>query len=90
MIRMDPDNPVIKLCIEGAQAEFAGSVEEADKLYRQAWTAARDDYERCVAAHYVARCQKTPEERLHWNREALVRAEAVGDEQVRSFYRRST
>jgi len=55
-------------------------------LYKQAWEAAKDDYEACIAAHYVARHQESPEETLRWNQEALVRADAVGDDRVRSFY----
>lgn len=77
---------MIKLCVEGTQAEFEGRIEAARALYRQAWAAARDDYEMCVAAHYVARHQENPQDRLRWNREALLRAEAVGDERVHSFY----
>jgi hypothetical protein len=83
---MNIHNPVTKLCIEGTQAEFRGKIEEARRLYQAAWTAARDDYEMCVAAHYVARHQEEPQDRLWWNREALVRADLVGDERVTSFY----
>lgn len=83
---MDLNNPVVKLCVEGTRAEFEGRIEDARTLYMQAWAAARDDYEACVAAHYLARRQESPQARLHWNREALVRAAAVGDERVRSFY----
>ena len=60
--------------------------EEACALYMQAWEAAQDDYEACIAAHYVARCQKDPMDILHWNQEALIRAEAVGDDRVKDFY----
>jgi hypothetical protein len=83
---MDPENPVIKLCIAGTQAEFQGLNEKARAFYLQAWEAARDDYEACIAAHYVARFQDDPAETLRWNREALCRAEAVGDERVKNFY----
>jgi tetratricopeptide (TPR) repeat protein len=83
---MDLNNPVIKLCMEGTRAEFEGRIEDARTLYREAWEAAQDDYERCVAAHYVARRQESPRETLRWNLEALVRAEAVGDERVSEFY----
>lgn len=83
---MDPHNPVVKLCIEGTQAEFAGQPEIAHRLYQEAWTAARDDFEACIAAHYMARHQADPHDKLRWNQEALVRAEAVGDERVDNFY----
>jgi len=83
---MDAANPVIKLCLAGTHAEFAGRTEDARSLYQQAWQAAQDDYEACIAAHYVARFQPAPEERLHWNREALERANRVKDGSVQEFY----
>lgn len=84
-MNMDLDNPVVKLCIEGTQAEFAGRLDEARNLYMQAWNICRDDYDACIAAHYVARFQETPEQRLRWNQEALDRAKAAGDDRVREF-----
>ncbi len=83
---MDLDNPVIQLCAAGTRAEFEGRLDDARRLYRQAWAASMDNYEACIAAHYVARHQANPEDVLHWNQEALIRAEAVDDERVRDFY----
>jgi len=83
---MDFNNPVIKLCVQGTRAEFEGRPYDARTLYLQAWEESRDDYEACVAAHYVARYQENPEDTLRWNQEALARANAVGDERVRDFY----
>jgi len=86
MESMDPDNLVIKLCIDGTRAEFEGKINQARTLYLQAWAAAQNDYEACVAAHYVARYQESPEEMLRWNQEALNRANTVGDKRVEEFY----
>jgi tetratricopeptide (TPR) repeat protein len=83
---MDVNNPVIKLCIQGTQAEFKGGIEAARELYRLAWEIATDDYEACIAAHYMARCQESPEELLRWNRVALERAGAVEHDKVKEFY----
>ena len=83
---MDLDNPAIKLCIQGTRAEFEGRKKDARRLYEQAWQSAGDDYEACIAAHYVARFQKDPEAILRWNQEALARADASSDERVRDFY----
>ena len=82
---MDLDNPVVKLCLAGTDAEFDGRQADARDLYRQAWKTACNDYEACIAAHYVARLQIDPVEALRWNLEALSRAEAVGDERVAPF-----
>ncbi len=83
---MDVYCPVIRLCVEGTRAEFEGRADDARTLYLRAWEAARDDYEACVAAHYVARCQESPQDMLYWNQEALSRADAVGDERMNGLY----
>jgi hypothetical protein len=83
---MDPNNPVVKLCAAGMAAEGEGRRTDAKALFEQAWAARSDDFEACIAAHYVARHQETPEAELAWNREALMRADAVADERVRDFY----
>ena len=86
MVPIDPANPIVRLCAEGMQAEFAGDLDAARALFEQAWAAATDDYEACVAAHFVARHQADPREALRWNEVALARVEAVGDERVRGFF----
>jgi hypothetical protein len=83
---MDLNNPVIQLCIEGTQAEYAGRQAEACALYGRAWEIAKDDYDACIAAHYLARCQETAAETLRWNQIALARADAVDDDRIRAFY----
>jgi hypothetical protein len=83
---MDNENPVVRLCVAVTQAEFAGRLDEARRLAWLAWQAATDDYEACIAAHYVARYQDTDEGALHWNQEALENAQAVKDGRVEAFY----
>ncbi|MEV4627535.1 hypothetical protein AB0J90_14715 [Micromonospora sp. NPDC049523] len=83
---MDLDNPVLRLCQDGMRAEAQGRRSDALALYEQAWTASVDDYDACVAAHYLARQQDDPREILRWNTEALDRADRVGDERVAAFY----
>ncbi|WP_020668795.1 hypothetical protein [Amycolatopsis nigrescens] len=83
---MDLTNPVVQLCVEGMQAEQEGRADVAGALFLRAWQAAEDDYDACIAAHYLARQQSTPEDSLHWNQECLNRADLVGDERVRGFY----
>jgi tetratricopeptide (TPR) repeat protein len=86
MRQMDTNNPVIQLCIKGTQAEFAKQKDEARGLYQQAWQLAKDDYEACIAAHYMARLQDSAQEELHWNQEALDCATRVKDARVKEFY----
>ena len=88
---MDIGNPVIQLCLEGTRAEFEHKKEEARAFYQQAWNIHTDDYEACIAAHYLARFQKTAEDTLQWNLTAVEHAIAVTDfflnngESVESF-----
>lgn len=86
---MDPDNPVVKLCADGIAAEMAGRPADARAAYERAWAARTDAFEACVAAHYVARHQHTPDDSHRWNAEALAQADAAaaaGDDRVRAFY----
>lgn len=81
---IDPRNPVVRLLGEAASREVS-EPDAAAAAYRRAWELATDDYERCVAAHYVARVQETAEERYRWNALALEKALAVGDERTSGF-----
>ncbi len=83
---MDLTNPVIRLCVASTQAEFEKRIEDARALSLLAFEAAQDDYDACIAAHYVARYQENPQAILDWNEKALNYAKAVGDERVRDFY----
>ena len=83
---MDTSNPVIKLCMEGTRAEFEHRLSDARDLYQRAWEARTDDYDSCIAAHYVARFQDSLEETLRWNQIALDHANLVRDERVRDFF----
>ncbi|MEA5079283.1 MAG: hypothetical protein VB013_12005 [Anaerolineaceae bacterium] len=83
---MDETNPVVQLCVKGTQAEYQGKPEEAHALYQAAWEAAENDFEACIAAHYVARFQTDPLEKLRWNQIALEKADAVSDGSVEYFY----
>ncbi|MFC4534687.1 hypothetical protein [Sphaerisporangium dianthi] len=82
----DLDNPIIRLCAEGMRAESEGRPEQARRLFDQAWAERTDDFEACVAAHYVARQQDSAEETLLWNAVSLHHARAVGDGRVTEFY----
>ena len=83
---MNDDSQTTQLCILGTQAEFAGDLTLAQMHYRQAWEAAESDFERCIAAHYLARCFIDPVARLEWNRAALHYAERSKDERTAAFF----
>jgi tetratricopeptide (TPR) repeat protein len=49
-------------------------IDDARRLYREAWEAAQDSYEAAMAAHYVAHLESDPNEALKWHRTALEQA----------------
>jgi tetratricopeptide (TPR) repeat protein len=83
---MNLESPVVKLCMEGTQAEFQRSLDKARSLYQSAWDAAQNDSDACIAAHYVAHLKEDNRERLYWNQIALDKANAVTDGSVQDFY----
>ena len=85
-MEIDVNNPVVKLCAEGIQAEMSGRTTDAIRLCTQAWDSRKNDYDSCIAAHYLARYQETAEERLLWNQRALDFATTVDDDSVSGFY----
>ncbi len=82
---MDPNNPVVKLCAQGMEEESKGNDKRAAELFEQAWKQGSNDFELCIAAHYVARHQANAELALHWNQEAINCAHRVGDGSVTEF-----
>lgn len=82
---IDPDNPIVKLCAEGIGAEARRDHAGARALYRQAWELHADDYEGCIAAHYLAREQDTLADSLAWNQAALDHALAAPLERIGGF-----
>jgi tetratricopeptide (TPR) repeat protein len=85
MEMLDPDNEIVRLCAAGMAAEAQGNARQARSLFEQAWSLQSNSVEACVAAHYVARHQDTPEDTLRWNEEALARANEAEVERVASF-----
>ncbi|MBI9048978.1 MAG: hypothetical protein JEZ00_06155 [Anaerolineaceae bacterium] len=83
---MNLDNPVINLCQQGAEDEYHGKLDQACMKYHRAWDIAQDDYDACIAAHYMARCQKSDQEILHWNLVALMHANQCIDERIAHFW----
>ena len=77
----------LPLTLAGIQAEFERRVDDARQLYAQAWDAATDDYERCVAAHYVGHLEleADPPAALRWHLAALSYARQADADLVADF-----
>jgi hypothetical protein len=83
---MDINNSIVQLSLHGMCVEFEHRVEDARALYGQVWDVRTDDYDACIAAHYVARFHDSAEESLRWNQIALEHANTVNDGRVNDFY----
>jgi len=78
----NPNNHVIQLCIQGMGWEEKGNPEEASRLFLQAWSEATNDFEKFIAAHFVARHQPSVADKLKWLETTLQFALKVDDESV--------
>jgi rifampin ADP-ribosylating transferase len=85
-IKFDPNNDVIKLCMSGMALESSGNIEEAITMFYKAWQEATDDYDRFIAAYYLASQQKSITDKLKWMETSLQCALNIDDENVRSAY----
>ena len=81
-----PNNNVVKLCIQGMDFEEKSKPDEASKLFLQAWKEAANDFEKFIAAHFVARHQKNISEKLKWLQTDLQLALKVNDEAVNAAF----
>ncbi len=85
-MEFSPFNHVVKLCLQGMNMEQSGKPEEAGKLFLQGWNEATNDFEKFLAAHYVARHQKTVSDKLNWLETTLQFALKVNDNAVKSAF----
>src|SRR4051812_27730619 len=60
--------------------------EEASRLFLQAWNEATNEFEKFIAAHYVARHQKNVSDKLRWIQTALQFALKINDDSVNSAF----
>jgi len=85
-MEFNPNNNVIKLCIEAMGMEEKDKPEEASRLFLQAWNEATNDFEKFTAAYYVARHQKNISDKLNWLETALQFALKVNNDSVKGAF----
>ena len=85
-MEFNPNNNVIKLCIEGMGMEEKGQPAEASRLFLLAWNEATNDFEKFTVAYYVARHQKNVSDKLKWLKTALRSALRINDVSVAGAY----
>ena len=84
--QFDPNNKIIQLLLRGMGMEDSGKPEEASLLFLKAWSEATDDFERFIAAYYVARHQKNSSDKLKWFETSLQFALKLNDVAVKSAF----
>ena len=85
-MEFNPNNHVVKLCLQGMSMEAKGKPEEASKLFLQAWNEATNDLENFISAHYVARHQKDVSDKLKWLERALQFALKLNNDSAKSAF----
>src|SRR6187551_1042889 len=85
-MEFNPNNNVIKLCVQGMGMEDKGNPDEAAKLFLQAWNESTDDFEKFTAAYYVARHQDNVRDKLKWLETSLQFALKIDDESVKAAF----
>ncbi len=65
-MEFSPNNNVVKLCLQGIGLEEKDKSEKASMTFLQAWNEAATDFEKFIAAYYVARHQKNVLDKLEW------------------------
>ena len=83
-MEFSPANNIVQRCLQGMALESNGEPEAAGALFLQAWEAATNDFEKFLAAHYVARHQENVSDKLKWAETSLQFALEVHDPAVRS------
>jgi rifampin ADP-ribosylating transferase len=80
------NNHVVKICLLGMNLEENGKPEDASRVFLQAWNEATNDFEKFIAAYYVARHQKDVSGKLKWLETSLEVALKINDDSVKEAF----
>ncbi|SFW54882.1 rifampin ADP-ribosylating transferase [Sinomicrobium oceani] len=83
-MEFSPANHIVQLCLQGMAMEDRDSPEEALTWFLRAWEEASCDFEKFLAAYYIARHQHHTSDTLLWLETALKAALSAADASVRS------
>ena len=85
-MEFNPNNKIVKLCLQGMDLEGKNKPEEASRIFLQAWNEATNDFEKYTAAYYVARHQKHISDKLKWLETALQFALKINNDDVNGAF----
>jgi len=83
-MEFNPNNAIVKLCLQGMSMEDNNKPAEASDLFLKAWQEATNDFEKFLAAYYVSRHQKNTTDKLKWLETALELALKINDHGVKA------
>jgi hypothetical protein len=78
-MEFSPSNAIVKLCVQGMSMGGEGRPDEASQVFLQAWNEAANDFEKYMAAYFVARHQESVRDRLEWLETSLQFALKIND-----------
>lgn len=85
-MEFNPNNPIVRLALQGMAMEEQDKPEAAKTLFLQAWNEATNNFERFIAAYYIARHQATVPDRLQWLEASLTAAQSINDDAVKAAF----
>jgi tetratricopeptide (TPR) repeat protein len=85
-MQFDPENPIVKICVEGMDMEGRGQPDNARLLFMKAWNDAETIVEKITAAHFVARHQNSVIDKLKWDETALDLAKTTDDTAIKMLF----
>lgn len=83
-MEFNPGNHVVQRCLRGMAAMDNNQPREASQQFFQAWQESTNDFEKFLAAYYVAGSRHDAGEKLTWYHTALQHASKVNDAGVKS------
>lgn len=83
-MEFNPANPIVKLCLQGMAMEDQNKTDEAKQFFVLAWNESTQDFEKFIAAHYLARYQNSVIDKLTWLETCLEYALKINDDSVNS------
>lgn len=82
----NPNNAIVKQCLQGIAMEKMGKLEDSKRLFLQAWNEAVAGFEKFIAAYHVARLQTDIAERIKCYEMAVQIALEMNDVSVKSAF----
>jgi len=83
-MEFNPNNPVIQRCMQGMELAEKAQSGAAAAVFLQAWNEAGNDFEKFIAAHFLARHQQDTRDKLTWLHTALQHGLNVNTDAVKS------